>query len=115
MFCDTSSITDAIDPGPASIGIAIGNTDTSSISGVAITFSARCSRRSVRFSNTMSIAMMNSMIPPAMRKLSRSMWRKLSSASPNIAKKTRISPAITVARIAIERRCAALAPVVRLA
>ncbi len=115
LFCATSSITEAIEPGPASIGIAMGNTETSSISGVAITFSARCSRRSVRFSNTMSIAMMNSMIPPATRKLSRSMWRKLSSASPNIAKKIRIAPAMTIARTAIERRCAALASAVRLA
>ena len=32
-----------------------------------------------------------------------------------IAKNTRISPAMTMARIAIDRRCCALAPVVRLA
>ena len=113
---EVSSMTLAIAPGPASIGIAIGKTDTSSTSGLpawsATTFSARCSRRWVRFSNTMSSAITNSMMPPAMRKLSSSMCSAFSRSSPNSAKITRITPAIRQARIAMLRCCAALAPLV---
>ena len=110
----TSSMTVAIEPGPAIIGIAIGNTETSSINSPpacpAFTFSARCSRRWVRFSNTMSSAIRNSMIPPAMRNASSPMCIAPSSACPNSAKATRMSPAMIVARIAIVRACAVLAP-----
>ena len=58
---------EAIEPGPAIIGIAIGKTEMSSGSR-ALTSSARFSRRSVRFSNTMSIAIRKSRMPPAIRK-----------------------------------------------
>ena len=68
---ETHSIALAIEPGPVIIGIAIGKTLMSSASGVPSISSARFSRRSVRRSNTMSMAMKNSMIPPAIRKLAR--------------------------------------------
>ena len=76
----TSSMIDAIDPGPAIIGMAIGKTEISSASGVPSISLARSSRRSVRFSNTISSAMMNSMMPPARRKLARLMPSVLSIA-----------------------------------
>ena len=110
-----NSITDAIDPGPAIIGIAIGKTDTSSISGVSIIFCARSSRRSVRFSNTMSMAIKNSMTPPAMRKLFSSICSAPSNCSPNKAKTSKIPAAIKAARIAMLRRWASVASFVRLA
>jgi hypothetical protein len=92
--------------------MAIGNTDTSSISGVPLTCSARASRRWVRFSNTMSSAIRNSMMPPAMRNESSSMCSAASSRSPNSANTSRITPAMTHARTAIDRFCCGVAPVV---
>ena len=103
---DTHSIALAIEPGPVIIGIAIGKTLMSSASGVPSIASARFSRRSVRRSNTMSRAMKNSMMPPAMRKLARLMPSAWSSGRPSSAKNIRIAQAISDERIAIARRCA---------
>ena len=107
-----SSMIAAIAPGPASIGMAMGKPETSSISGVAATFSARSSRRWVRFSKTISNAIQNSISPPAMRKLSSSIWSAPSSSCPNSAKTSRMASAIRHARIAMARACAAVAPLV---
>ena len=76
-------MTEAIEPGPAIIGIAIGKTLMSSASGVPSISLARSSRRSVRRSNTMSSAIMNSMIPPARRKALREMPSVRSNGSPS--------------------------------
>ena len=107
-----SSMIAAMAPGPASIGIAIGKTDTSSTSGLAAIFSARSSRRWVRFSNTISHAIQNSIRPPAMRKLCSSMCSAASRSTPNNANTSRMAPAIRQARTAMLRRCCALAPLV---
>ena len=115
---DTLQIhTDAIEPGPAIIGIAIGKTEMSSCSrfgAPAATSCARFSRRWVRVSNTMSIAIRNSMMPPASRNASRLIPSARSSGSPNIAKNSSTPVAISVDRHAIVRRCAADVPSVRL-
>ena len=105
-------MTEAIEPGPAIIGIAIGKTLMSSASGVPSISRARSSRRSVRFSNTISSAMMNSMIPPARRKALKEMPMWLSSGSPSSAKNSRMHQATSAERIAILRRCAAAVPLV---
>jgi len=107
-----SSMIVAIEPGPAIIGIAIGKTETSSISGVALTFSARSSRRWVRFSKTMSSAIRNSMIPPAILKESSSICSAPSRSSPNTAKISRMIVAMKQARSAMARAWARLAPLV---
>jgi hypothetical protein len=78
-------------------------------------FCARSSRRSVRFSKTMSIAIRNSMMPPAMRKLLSSICSAPSRSSPNSANTKSMAAAMNEARIAMLRRCCALAPLVRLA
>ena len=114
-FCDVSSMTAAIDPGPAIIGMAMGKIDTSSISGCSIISCARSSRRSVRFSNTISSAIRNSMMPPAMRKLSRLMPSALSICSPNRAKTSKMSAATRIARMAMIRRSRGGTLLVRLA
>jgi len=114
-FCDVSSMTAAIEPGPAIIGMAIGKIDTSSISGCSMISCARSSRRSVRFSNTISSAIRNSMMPPAMRKLSKLMPSALNICSPKSAKTSRITAATTIARIAMIRRSRGGASLVRLA
>ena len=98
-----SSMAVAIDPGPAIIGIAIGKTEISSAPS-ASTWVARSSRRAVRRSNTISSAMMNSMMPPASRKLASVMPSVWSNGRPSIAKKIRITHAISAERIAILRR-----------
>ena len=106
-----NSMTVAIEPGPAIIGIAMGKIDTSSAScGSSATLAARSSRRCVRFSNTISSAIRNSMMPPAMRKAGISMPRPCSNASPNSAKTNRMTEATKTARIAIARRCCGVAP-----
>jgi len=63
----------------------------------------------VRFSNTMSIAIMNSMMPPAMRKLSSSICSAPSRSSPNSAKTTRMPLAIRHARKAMMKACRGVA------
>ena len=102
----------AIDPGPAIIGMAIGKTLISSASGVPLISSARSSRRSVRRSNTMSSAIMNSMIPPARRNADRLIPSVRSNGSPSKAKNSRMHHATTTDRTAIARRCAASVPLV---
>ena len=108
-----SSMIEAIEPGPAIIGMAIGKTEMSSASGVPSISRARSSRRSVRFSNTMSSAIMNSMIPPASRKADRLIPSVRNKGSPSKAKNIRMHQATTTERIAMARRCAASAPLVR--
>jgi hypothetical protein len=105
-----SSITEAMEPGPASIGMAMGKTETSSISGVAMIFSTRSSRRWVRFSNTMSIAIRNSMIPPAMRKLLSSICNAPSRSFAEQRKNQQDAAAIMEARIAMLRAAAPRLP-----
>ena len=58
---------------------------------------------------------MNSMMPPAMRKLARLMPSAWSIGRPSSAKNIRIAQAISDERIAIARRCAGGVPRVRLA
>jgi hypothetical protein len=58
----------------------------------------------------MSSAIRNSISPPAMRKLPSSICSAPSKASPNSANITTITPALTQARTAMLRRCAAFAP-----
>ena len=55
------------------------------------------------------------MMPPATRKASRLMPSAASSFSPNMANTSRMKSDMTMARMAIERRCAGTAPLVRLA
>ena len=55
------------------------------------------------------------MMPPAMRKAVRLMPSARSRSSPSRAKKSRMPAAISTERTAIARRCAAVAPAVRLA
>ena len=56
----------------------------------------------------MSSAIMNSMMPPAIRKLARLIPSASSIGRPSSAKNIRMAQAISEARIAIARRCAAL-------
>ena len=112
---ETHSMALAIDPGPAIIGMAIGKTEMSSASGVPSIEFARFSRRAVRRSNTMSSAIMNSITPPAIRKLARLMPNASSIGFPSSAKNIRIAQAIREARMAIARRCRPSVPRVRLA
>jgi len=53
------------------------------------------------------------MMPPAMRKADRLTPSALSIASPTAAKTNRMIAATSTARIAIDRRCIGVAPLVR--
>ncbi len=98
-------------PGPAMSGVASGKTDGSSAWGS----SAWSWRRSLRRSNSISRAVRNSRIPPAMRKAGIEMPKKLSTDSPAIPNMVSRPKAIRQARIAMPRLTLAVSPWVRAA
>src|SRR6056297_1071157 len=106
-------MTVAMDPGPAISGMASGKTEGSSLSSSSSASSACPCRRLVRRSNSMSRAVRNNRIPPAIRNAGMEMPTKPSTASPKAAKTIRISAAVMQARRAMARRRAVSIPCVR--
>src|SRR6056297_402578 len=106
-------MTVAIAPGPAISGMASGKTEGSSLSSSSSASSACPCRRLVRRWNSMSRAVRNNRIPPAIRNAGMEMPTKPSTASPKAAKTIRISAAVMQARRAMARRRAASIPCVR--
>jgi len=94
-----------IAPGPAMSGVAIGKIEISCFD------IASCSSSSVvevppdERANTISMPISNSKIPPAVLNAASDIPRLAKRSSPIRAKTTRITAAINVARIAIDRLC----------
>ncbi len=108
-FCPTSKIIVVIAPGPAINGMARGKTAGSGPSSSSAVFS----RRGVRRSNSMSMAVRNSRMPPDTRKAGMPMPIFESTNSPPIPNTARIAAPVTNALNATPRRWREVMPVVR--